>query len=104
MKLRFSPLVFMAAYCAAYVAVLATDFPAFRYYPLDGAIAWGPAPQEGHGPGMAWYGLMVNAAIAAALLALFVPQSALAWLRNRLWLFPTAALLASAYLMRIFFQ
>lgn len=103
MRLRFSPAVFLIAYCAAYLAALAADLPAFRYYPLDGTFSWGTGPQDGHGPSMAWYGLMLNAGAAAAVLALVVPDPVVSRLRNRLWIFPVAALLGTAFLMRIFF-
>ena len=104
MRLRFSPAVFMLAYCIVYVAVLATDFPAFRYYPLDGTFSWGAGKATGHGPAMAWYGLMAWAGLAGLVAAVAIPGG---WLerrlRNLLWIFPAATLLASLYLMRIFF-
>lgn len=104
MSLRFAPAVFMLVYCAVYVAAVATDLPAFRYYPLEGRLNWGPGKVTGIGPAMAWYGIMAEAAIVGAVAAVIVPDG---WLRralrNFLWLIPLAALGACVFLMRIFF-
>jgi hypothetical protein len=104
MRLRFSPTVFMLAYCIVYIAALATDLPAFRYYPLHGQFNWGPGKVTGLGPAMAWYGIVLEAAVAGGVLGFVVPGG---WvtraLRNFLWLVPLAAMLACAYLMKKFF-
>jgi hypothetical protein len=104
MRLRFSPTVFMLVYCAVYIACLAADFPAFRYYPLEGHINWGPGKVADMGPAMAWYGVMVNAFVAGGVLALIIPDRWLSTpLRRMLWIVPVAAMLACVYLMRKFF-
>jgi hypothetical protein len=103
-RLRFSPTVFMLAYCAVYMAALATDLPAFRYYPLEGHLNWGPGVVEDMGPAMAWYGIMANAVVAGALCAVILPDRWFATpLRRFLWLAPLVAVLACVYLMRRFF-
>lgn len=104
MRVKFSPTVFMLAYCAIYIACLATDFPAFRYYPLEGVINWGPGKVKDIGPAMAWYGIMANAFIGGGVLAFIVPDRWFATpLRRGLWIAPTAAMLACVYLMKKFF-
>ena len=65
MRLRFSPITFMLAYCLVYIAALLWDLPAFRYYPLHGQLSWGPTVVKGLGPAMAWYGIMAEAALIA---------------------------------------
>lgn len=104
MSLRFSPTAFMLAYCAVYIACLATDLPAFRYYPLEGHINWGPGKVSDMGPAMAWYGVMANAFVAGGVLGLIVPERWLSTpLRRLLWIAPTVAMLACVYLMKKFF-
>jgi|GEM_PF-1196889 len=104
MKPRFSPTAFMAAYCIAYSVALALDLPLFIYYPLGGDFVWGPHPAQGLGPGMAWYGIMADALIAAVVAALVVPQG---WidrlLRHWAWVIPVVAMLVSIWFMRGFF-
>jgi hypothetical protein len=105
MSPRLSATAFSLAYCAAYAAVFALDAPLFLYYPVEGRLAWSWAPVDAVGPAMAWYGLMASAAAVALPVALVVPERrAIAALRNLLWLFPLAALLVSAWLLRVFFQ
>lgn len=105
MSPRLSATAFSLAYCAAYAAVFALDAPLFLYYPVEGRFAWSWAPLDAVGPAMAWYGLMASAAAVALPAALVVPERrAIAALRNLLWLFPAAALLVSAWLLRVFFQ
>lgn len=105
MRLRFSPAVFMLAYCIVYVGAVATDLPAFRYYPLNGHLNWGPGKVTGIGPAMAWYGIMAEAGLVGALAALAVPDGLVRRaLPRMLWLVPVAAMLGLAYLMRIFFR
>jgi hypothetical protein len=104
MKLRFSPIVFMLAYCLVYTAALLWDLPAFLYYPLGGHFSWGPTVVEGLGPAMAWYGILAEAALIAAILAVIVPDRWFAdRMQNVLWTVPVAAMLICTYLMRIFF-
>lgn len=103
-RLKFSPTVFMLAYCAVYIASLAADLPAFRYYPLEGHLNWGPGKVQDMGPAMAWYGIVANAAVAGGILAVILPDRWLSTpLRRFLWVAPVVALLACAYLMRKFF-
>lgn len=105
MRLRFSPITFMLAYCLVYIAALLWDLPAFRYYPLHGQLSWGPTVVKGLGPAMAWYGIMAEAALIAAVLAVIVPDR---WFANRmqnvLWAVPVAAMLICTFLMRTFFR
>lgn len=102
---RLSATTFSLAYCAAYAAAFALDAPLFLYYPVEGRLAWAWAPFNSVGPSMAWYGLMASAAVVALPVSLLVPERrAMAALRNLLWLFPVAALLASAWLLRVFFK
>lgn len=102
---RFSATVFSLAYCVGYGAAFALDAPLFLYYPIEGRLAWAWAPFASAGPSMAWYGLMASATLVAVPLALAVPQRrAMAALRNLLWLVPVGALLACAWLLRVFFQ
>ena len=102
MTLRFSPVAFSLPWCLAYVAALAVDGALFRYYPLTGQFTWGHASLVDAGPSMAWYGLMGTAALVALPAAWLLPG---AWLsrvlRNWLWLVPSGALLACAWLMRV---
>ena len=103
-KPRFAPAVFMVAFCFAYACVFAMNWPLFSYYPLHGQFTWGHHALQGMGPAMAWYGLMASAGIAAALVALIVPDRAIdRVLRNYLWLFPCAAMLTCVFLLRHFF-
>jgi hypothetical protein len=115
-KPRFAPAVFMVAFCFAYACVFAMNWPLFSYYPLHGQFTWGHHVLQGVpagdvtaaaapvGPAMAWYGLMASAGIAAALVALIVPDRAIdRVLRNYLWLFPCAAMLTCVFLLRHFF-
>lgn len=105
MTSRLSATAFSLAYCAAYAAVFALDVPLFLYYPVEGRLAWAWAPFDSVGPSMAWYGLMASATVAALPVALLLPERrVMAALRNLLWLFPAAALLVSAWLLRVFFQ
>jgi len=103
MKVRFSPAVFLVAFCCAYIFVFANDWPLFRYYPLHGEISWGRT-LHGTGPAITWYGLMTSAAIFASLLAICIPDRVVDRLfRHYLWLFPGAAMLACIFLLRHFF-
>lgn len=105
MNLRFSPAVFLASFCCAYIVVFANDWPLFRYYPLNGTLNWGVGSLQGAGPAMAWYGLLASASFIATVLAVLIPGTAMdRTLRNRLWLFPLATMLACAFLLRKFFQ
>jgi hypothetical protein len=53
---------------------------------------------------MAWYGIMAEAALIAAILAVIVPDR---WFANRLqnvlWTVPLAAMIICTFLMRTFF-
>ena len=104
MRLRFSPITFMLAYCLVYIAALLWDLPAFLYYPLLGQLSWGPEVVKGLGPAMAWYGIMAEAALIAAILAVIVPDR---WFANRmqnvLWAVPVTAMIICTFLMRTFF-
>lgn len=103
-KLRFSPTIFMIAFCAAYITVLAKDWPLFRYYPLHGTLSWGIRMLDGAGPPITWYGLMTDAAITASLAAVIVQDRVInRALQNYLWCFPCAALLTCVFLLRRWF-
>ncbi len=101
---RFSPAAFLLVFCAAYMISFALDFPLFRYYPLHGDLSWGKASLSGAGPGMAWYGFMANALLAATSLALCIPESRIEkLLRNFFWLPPLACMAGCLYLLRNLF-
>ena len=105
MKLRFGPIGFMIGFCCAYALAYWNNLPLFLYYPLHGDFALGlhPLPAAA-GPGMAWYGFMADAGIAAVILALVIPDRLFdRVLRNYFWLFPCAAMLTCVYLLRLFF-
>ena len=105
MNTRFAPAVFLAVFCCVYVLVFALDCPLFRYYPLNGTLNWGRGTLQGIGPGMAWYGLLGSAALPATIGAVLVPDRVLdSFMRNRLWLFPLAAMLVCLFLLRQFFR
>ena len=81
------------------------DLPLFCYYPLHGDFNWGKAVLKGVGPAMAWYGMMANAALGALVLAVVIPDRLVERsLRNVVWLFPIAAMLVCAFLLRKFFR
>jgi hypothetical protein len=100
---RFSPTTFSITYCCAYVGGFALNWPLFLYYPLHGDWSFGPQIVEGIGPAMAWYGLMVDAGAIAGVIALCVPDHAVKKIFRHLWLFPSAAIVASVFLLRHFF-
>ena len=100
---RFSPSLFAVAFCCAYACAFAFDAPLFVYYPLHGEVSMGHPLLQGIGPAMAWYGLLASAGIAATVLAFVIPERASAPLRGYLWLFPCAAMLVSAFLLRTLF-
>jgi hypothetical protein len=106
MQSRLSPVVFALVYCIAYTVVLAMDWPLFNYYPQTREFTWGWVPRLEHaGPSMTWYGLMATSAGVALICAALIRDRPVASaLRNFLWLFPFAALLACVYMMRIFFR
>lgn len=104
MKLGFSPVVFAITYCVTYIAALSKDAALFKYYPQTKQFSWGWVSLPDVGPGMAWYGIMANAALAGVVLAAIVPQDRLASaLRDRLWWFPLFAMVGCVYLMKHFF-
>jgi hypothetical protein len=103
-KFAFDPTAFAAAFCCAYVTLFAMNRPLFLYYPLHGDFRWGSEMVQGAGPAMAWYGLMMGAGIIATVVAVALPGRITdRVLRNHLWLFPCAALLACIFLLRRFF-
>lgn len=106
MSLRFNAIAFMMFWCLGYIASYWFNLPLFLYYPLQGEFASGLHPlAAAHGPGMAWYGFVMNAAIVATIAAVLLPD---AWLarafHGRLWLFPCAAMLTCLYLLRVWFS
>ena len=104
MRARFSPVSFAVVYCCVYAAAYWFNYPLFLYYPLHGDFTWGPVVMKNAGPAMVWYGLMADALIAATVLALVIPDRVFDRLfRNYLWVFPSAAMLICAYLLRNFF-
>jgi hypothetical protein len=104
MKLRFAPATFMIAFCCVYALVFWNNWPLFLYYPLHGDFTWGPAVLKGAGPGMAWYGFMVDAGVSAFVLSVLISDRLSAGIfRNYLWVFPCAAMLICVYLVRHFF-
>jgi len=103
-KLRFAPVTFSIIFCCAYVAAFARNLPLFLYYPVHGNVSFGPVLVKGLGPAMAWYGLMVDAAVVAAIAAFCVPDRLMKGiLRNYLWTVPCVAIGACVFLLRQFF-
>lgn len=105
MRPRWSPAVFAALFCAAYVGAFAFDLPLVRYYPIPREWSLGASDTVvREGPVMAWYGLVASAALVAGGGAFFVRER---WVRaicgNRLWLWPCAAVAACIVLLRAFF-
>lgn len=98
---RFSPAIFSATYCVAYVVVLLLDAPLFLYYPEIGSLRWHWSPLPDSGPAMAWYGIMAVAAGAALIAALLIPERQMPQFALRsIWILPAAALFGCAFLMR----
>lgn len=103
-SLRFSPGVFLVAFCCAYAVVFSLDLPLFLYYPLSGDFSWVAVASEGAGPAMAWYGLVASAGIVAAFAAVLVPDRVGdRLLRGYFWLAPVALMLVCVFLLRQFF-
>ena len=104
MKSRFSPLVFMAVYCIVYGLALFYDAPLFRYYPLHQLPIWGYGSVTGHGPAMAWYGLMAEAILVSLVCSFVIPNGIVDRIfRNFNWIFPVGLMALCVFLMRIFF-
>ena len=105
MKIAWSPRAFSALFCLAYVGFYGFEKPLFRYYPVNGEIAWGAADAAVHvGPGMAWYGLMSSAALVALVGAFLVKDD---WMAARFkslqWVFPYGAVAVCLYYLRPYF-
>jgi hypothetical protein len=98
---RFSPITFALAFSIAYAVVFWFNLPMFLYYPQSGMFHLGPTPVANVGPGIAWYGLMSDAAVVALVAAFIVPNDIVDKpLRNFLWAIPVAAILVCLYLLR----
>jgi len=99
---RFSAHWFTLGSSLGYIILLALNAPLVLYYPLDGT--WTVVRfDEGVGPEMHWYGLLLGAAAIGLLCSaipakLFKPsvQQHIAWI-------PVFAMLAAALLLRGFF-
>jgi hypothetical protein len=99
-------ITFSAAFCCAYLWALTTHHPLFLYYPLHGDFRWGMQPllnPQVSGPAMTWYGIVATAGFIAAVAALCIPRRLSGALTAYLWLFPLAAMLGCAFLLRRFF-
>lgn len=104
MKPGFSPSIFAIAFCGTYIAVFALNSPLFRYYPLHGDFNWGRQELTGVGPAITWYGMLAASGIVASLLAVCIPERGVDKLvRNNVWLFACAAMLACVFLLRNLF-
>lgn len=105
MKIRWSPVAFSVLFCVFYVVAFAAELPLFRYYPVPREWAWGPTDGIVRpGPGMAWYGLVASASAAASIGAFVVRERWIAAaLRNWLWVWPYAAVVACLVLLRPLF-
>jgi hypothetical protein len=104
MTLRFSPLIFMVMYCLIYSVSLVYDAPVFLYYPLHDLVTWGPVPVPGHGPAMAWYGILANSLLISAVASFVLPDRWVTGMfRNFAWAFPVAAMVLSVIWMWKFF-
>jgi hypothetical protein len=103
-RLHISPAAFLAVFCCTYAFVFAENWPLFLYYPLHGDFFWGHQIRKGIGPAMAWYGLMADAGIVALLVSICVPaRFSVSLFRNYLAIFPIAAMLVAAFLLRRLF-
>lgn len=104
MKLQFSPIAFAAVFSVTYATVFWLNLPLFEYFPQEGLFSWGPKIIPKAGPGMAWYGLMSDAALAALPLSFVIPHRFLDKIfRNYFWVFPCAAMLVCIYMVRKLF-
>ena len=102
-RFKFAAGPFLILYCLGYAVVFAKDWPLFVYYPLVDEWYWGASALSGKGPGMAWYGLMANAAIFAGIVTAVIPPRLSERLTgNYLWVFPVGSMLVSVYLLRRF--
>lgn len=98
------PRVFTVSYCTAYALVFLLDKPLFFYYPVPKRFAWGWEPLTGVGPGIVWYGLMASAVLIALFFSAVVPDKVIdRTVSNSVWVFPVAAMVISALLVRKFF-
>lgn len=101
---RLSSPVFTIAFCCTYAVAFALNCPLFLYYPLHGDFSWGWQVLQGVGPAMVWYGFIADAVIVGLVAAMCLPSLAVgSRLRNYLWLFPCAAMLACVFFLRHFF-
>jgi len=101
---RFSAPVFSLVYCLAYALVFVIDAPIFLYYPLEGVVAWHWAPYASAGPSMAWYGLVVAAAVIALPAAYVIPERLVTAQRAVfLWSAPLVVLAICIWRLRFFF-
>lgn len=105
----FAARTFGVAYCVCYVVALALDAPAFLYFPVKGRVELGPVASTTAEVSMAWYGLVVTAAVfALAFTALAVAafgrsRRADAAMAVALAFVPALAMAACTVLMRHFF-
>jgi len=104
MKLQFGPIAFAAVFSLTYAAVFFFNLPLFQYFPQEAMFSWGRTIIPNAGPGMAWYGLMTDAALVALPLSFLIPDPFLDKIfRNYFWVFPCAAMLVCLYLLRNLF-
>ena len=102
---QLSPVAFTVAFCCAYGAAFATNWPLFIYYPLHGDFTWGGQVLNGAGPPILWYGFMSDALVVGAVASICVPgRLANKWLINLVWLFPIATMAVCIFLLRRLFQ
>jgi hypothetical protein len=97
--------VFSAAFAVIYPVALYYNWAAVTYQPAMGEWDLGAVTKSG--PPMFWYGIVVTAFIGALVVAIvsaFLPEAATrrVW-RGFTWLFPVAAWIFIAYILRPYF-
>ena len=101
---RFSPVTFAVAFAIAYAVFFWFNLPMFLYYPQVGLLHWGWTAVPSVGPGMAWFGLMADAALIGLVAAFVLPRSLVERpLHNFVWVIPIIAMVVYAIILRNWF-
>lgn len=101
--MRLSLPWFTVAFSVAYIVIFALDLALFFYYPLVKEFHFSEI-NGAAGPAMHWYGLLASAAIFGFIASLiardrWIPRG----LIRHLWIVPSLAVVASAFMLRHFF-